>query len=113
MSQNSTFWRVCNDLGVCHCDWRYTIIDCEEEKIARSVYIATGVVSGAFTVALSIILYYRIGLGSQKIIDIRNGFPRPRPIEAMSLCGLLFNGSEYSFQLILSTLFTNPQFHFL
>lgn len=95
MSQHSTFWRVCDDSGVCHCDWRYTIDDCEEEKIARSVYTATAVVSGIFTIALSMILYYRICIGTQKIVDMRNGFPRPRPIESMSLCGLLYNGSEY------------------
>ncbi|KAG2235780.1 hypothetical protein INT48_001006 [Thamnidium elegans] len=58
MSQESTFWRVCNDVGECHCDWRYTIYDCKEETIAIAVYIATAIVSALCTVALAGILYH-------------------------------------------------------
>lgn len=42
----STFWRICNDEGVCHCDWRLTLGDCEEDVPMRIIYIINAVLSG-------------------------------------------------------------------
>ncbi|KAI9259790.1 hypothetical protein EDC94DRAFT_153606 [Helicostylum pulchrum] len=91
MSKESTFWRVCNDAGECHCDWRYTIYDCKEETVAIAVYIATAIVSALCTIALAGILYHRIKHKKQTIFQIRNGFPRPKPIESMCFCGFIFS----------------------
>jgi hypothetical protein len=41
----SKFWLVCED-NVCHCDWRISIVDCEEEYYAKAFYTVVGVTSG-------------------------------------------------------------------
>lgn len=46
MASTDEFWRICDDQGVCHCDWRLTIYGCEEEHQLRAMYIALAVVSG-------------------------------------------------------------------
>lgn len=46
MASTDEFWRICDDQGVCHCDWRLTIYGCEEEDQLRAMYIALAVVSG-------------------------------------------------------------------
>lgn len=91
MSQESTFWRICDDFGKCHCDWRYTIYDCEETEIAKILYLITAVLSGVLSVVAVMILYFRLNYRNQKIFEIRNGFPRPKPIESMGLFGIIFN----------------------
>jgi hypothetical protein len=45
----SKFWLVCED-NVCHCDWRFSIVDCDEEYYARIFYIVTGVTSGVLAI---------------------------------------------------------------
>lgn len=91
MSQESTFWRVCDNFGICHCDWRYTIYDCEETEIAKILYLITAIISGILSVVAVMILYFRLNYRNQKIFEIRNGFPRPKPIESMGLFGIIFN----------------------
>ena len=41
-----TLPRHCNDGGVCHCDWRLTIYDCEEANAMYYVYIINIALSG-------------------------------------------------------------------
>lgn len=91
MSQESTFWRVCDNFGICHCDWRYTIYDCEETEIAKILYLVTAIISGILSIVAVMILYFRLNYRNQKIFEIRNGFPRPKPIESMGLFGIIFN----------------------
>lgn len=40
------FWKICDDNGVCHCDWRLTVYGCEEEKHMVPFYIALAAFSG-------------------------------------------------------------------
>ncbi|KAI7861119.1 hypothetical protein BDC45DRAFT_552418 [Circinella umbellata] len=40
--------RLCDDDGVCHCDWRLTISNCSEEKALRIMYIVEAIASGVF-----------------------------------------------------------------
>ena len=87
----STFWRVCDEAGVCHCDWRYTIYGCEEETIAKILYTITAIITGLLATIAVGVLYFRLNYRSQKIFEIRNGFPRPKPIESMGLFGIIFN----------------------
>lgn len=42
----STFWRPCDENGICHCDWRLTIYYCEEEPAMKYIYIVNAVLSG-------------------------------------------------------------------
>ncbi|KAI8883689.1 hypothetical protein K501DRAFT_183885 [Backusella circina FSU 941] len=47
--QVSKFWLICED-NVCHCDWRYSIVGCDEEYYARIFYIVTAVTSGLLAI---------------------------------------------------------------
>lgn len=40
------FWKICDDNGVCHCDWRLTVYGCEEEQHMVPFYIALAAFSG-------------------------------------------------------------------
>lgn len=88
---NSTFWRVCDSLGNCHCDFRYTIHECQETTIIRAFYITTAAVSSVLGIVNAVLLYFNLYHRNQKIFVMRNGFPRPKPIESMGLFGVLFN----------------------
>lgn len=105
MSQKSTFWRVCNDAGVCHCDWRYTIYDCKEEKSAIPVYIALAIVSGICVIVFIGILYHRIKHKKQKVFQMKKGFPRPRPVESMLMMGLIFSICKFFPQAAFDIIF--------
>ncbi|KAI9478060.1 MAG: hypothetical protein EXX96DRAFT_504238 [Benjaminiella poitrasii] len=95
---SSTFWRVCAENPssseggkICHCDFRYTIYDCEETYIGRILYIVTAVISGQLALIAIALLYFRLNYRNQKIFEIRNNFPRPKPIESMGVFGIIFN----------------------
>jgi hypothetical protein len=92
--QQSTFWRICDDLGECHCDFRYTIYGCEETYIAKIIYTMTAILSAVLALVAASILYFRLNYRNQKIFDIQRGFPRPKPIESMALFGTIFNLSK-------------------
>lgn len=89
--QESTFWKVCDNFGNCHCDWRYTIYGCQEESIAKILYIITTIISGILAAVAVCILYFRLNYRNQKVFEMRNGFPRPKPIESMGVFGIVFN----------------------
>lgn len=89
--QNSTFWRICDDLGQCHCDFRYTIAYCQETYIGKALYITTAIASVVLGFVNLILIYFLVIRKKQKIIDFRNGFPRPRPTESMAVLGIIFN----------------------
>lgn len=55
----STFWRICDDNGNCHCDWRLTLGDCDENDAMHIIYIINIIGSAIVSV---------IGNG-KKIID--------------------------------------------
>ena len=46
----TTFWRICDDEGNCHCDWRLTLIDCYEDAPMRIIYTINAVGSAIVTV---------------------------------------------------------------
>lgn len=48
--KQSTFWRVCDDQGVCHCDWRLTLGNCEENEAMYIMYIINAVWSGLVSI---------------------------------------------------------------
>lgn len=121
MASNEEFWRICDDQGVCHCDWRLTIYGCEEESQLRAMYIALAVVSGLVGVfgepfhnfvsrsmtlihiqyisfAAFMVLYHRVVNLKQQIFDMRTGYPRPKPIESMAVFGTIFNLRRYNIQ---------------
>ncbi|KAI8359190.1 hypothetical protein BD560DRAFT_426234 [Blakeslea trispora] len=90
-AEQAGYWKNCDEAGICHCDFRFAIRDCEESKIFRILYIAVG---SAFCI-LSIIgicaVYFRVHYKGQRLIEIRNGFPRPKPIESMTTLGVTFS----------------------
>ncbi|KAJ8661317.1 hypothetical protein O0I10_003067 [Lichtheimia ornata] len=85
------FWKICDDNGVCHCDWRLTVYGCEEEQHMVPFYIALAAFSGLVGTMAAILGYYRIILLNQTVFDCRTGFPRPKPIESMIVFGTAFN----------------------
>ena len=44
--EQTEFLRICDDTGVCHCDWRLTIHGCEEESALKVIYIVDAIASG-------------------------------------------------------------------
>ncbi|KAI9260617.1 hypothetical protein BDA99DRAFT_560685 [Phascolomyces articulosus] len=115
--QQSTFWRICDDEGNCHCDWRLTLGDCYEDTPMRIIYIINAIGSAIVTVigrysspssfiyyglkystqhvdkSTCALLFYRIYYRKQQIFDCRTptGFVRPKPIEAMLFMAAIFN----------------------
>ncbi|KAG2218098.1 hypothetical protein INT45_000021 [Circinella minor] len=89
----TTFWRICDDEGNCHCDWRLTLGDCYEDAPMRIIYIINAIGSAIVTVIAICLLYYRIFYRKQRIFDCRTptGFVRPKPIEAMLFMAIIFN----------------------
>lgn len=115
MASTDEFWKICNDDGVCHCDWRLTIYGCEEEQQLRAMYIALAVLSGLvgvfgkplhsfvstwstliLTCIAFMVLYHRVVYLKQQIFDMRTGYPRPKPIESMAVFGTIFNLRRYN-----------------
>lgn len=91
IQQNSTFWRVCDNFGNCHCDFRYTIYECQETTIMKAFYITVAAVSFILGIVNMTLLYFNMHHRNQKIFVMRNGFPRPKPIESMGMFGILLN----------------------
>lgn len=89
--QNSTFWRICDNFGQCHCDFRYTVSHCQETHTGRILYIITAITSVVLGFVNLAILYFLVIRKKQSLIDFRNGFPRPRPTESMAALGVIFN----------------------
>ncbi|CDS03581.1 hypothetical protein LRAMOSA00983 [Lichtheimia ramosa] len=103
MASTDEFWKICNDDGVCHCDWRLTIYGCEEEQQLRAMYIALAVLSGLVGVFAFMVLYHRVVYLKQQIFDMRTGYPRPKPIESMAVFGTIFNLLRMVHAIILVT----------
>ncbi|KAG2219417.1 hypothetical protein INT45_010608 [Circinella minor] len=72
--EQTEFIRLCDDDGVCHCDWRLTISNCPEGKALRIMYIVEAIGSCVFA-----------------LLDFRSGIPRPKPIESMACMGVAFH----------------------
>ncbi|KAI8072389.1 hypothetical protein BC940DRAFT_330549 [Gongronella butleri] len=86
------FWRLCDtETGVCHCDLRMTIYNCVESEGLKIVNIVDIVWSVLATFIACGILFFRITRRNQHIFDSSSGFPRPKPIDALALFGILFN----------------------
>ncbi|KAI8139574.1 hypothetical protein BJV82DRAFT_672544 [Fennellomyces sp. T-0311] len=88
--EQDEFWRICDDSGKCHCDWRLTVTGCEEESAFKAMYIVNGIASGILAVAASAILFQRIYFHKQTIFDLRS-IIRPKPIESMAALGIVFH----------------------
>ncbi|SAL99628.1 hypothetical protein [Absidia glauca] len=90
--RDPSFWRLCDtQTNECHCDFRMTITDCIESEALRIVNIVDIAWSGVATIIAAAILYWRVVHRNQQIFDFSLRFPRPKPIEAMALFGVLFN----------------------
>ncbi|KAJ8655640.1 hypothetical protein O0I10_008729 [Lichtheimia ornata] len=89
----STFWRICDDNGNCHCDWRLTLGDCAEDQAMRIIYIINIIGSAVVSVIGIALLFYRLYYRKQQIFTNRTptGFIRPKPIEAMLFMAIIFN----------------------
>ena len=48
MENQTEYQRLCDDSGVCHCDWRLTLSDCPEEKPLRIMYTVEAIASVIF-----------------------------------------------------------------
>ena len=48
MENQPQYQRLCDDDGVCHCDWRITLSDCPEERPLRIMYTVEAVASVVF-----------------------------------------------------------------
>ena len=117
--EQKNLWTVCDEDGICHCDWRLTAKGCEQENTIQIIYIINAVISGMVGLLGNIIYifikidscinsyyhinsliiyiatwitYHRVFVLKQDIVDFRSGFfPKPRPIESMALMGAIFN----------------------
>ncbi|CAO3648376.1 unnamed protein product [Cunninghamella blakesleeana] len=85
-----SFWRLCDGYD-CHCDFRLTISHCEEANALRIINIVDIAWSGITSVVVFGILYFRVVHRKQQIFDFSGRFPRPKPIESMSVFCMLFN----------------------
>ncbi|KAI9310791.1 hypothetical protein BX666DRAFT_2002701 [Dichotomocladium elegans] len=94
MEQTKSLERICID-GVCHCDFRLTITDCEESQGLWYVHAIHA--SFAFVTALiGIALFgYRVGVKKYQFWfmepTLKGGRIRPRPIEGMLLISFFYN----------------------
>ncbi|KAI7850626.1 hypothetical protein BDC45DRAFT_518082 [Circinella umbellata] len=89
--EQTEFLRICDDSGICHCDWRLTIHGCEEESALKVVYIVDAIASGLLAATAAFIVFQRVYYHNQTLFDCRTGIPRPKPIESMALMGIAFH----------------------
>ncbi|KAI8141442.1 hypothetical protein BJV82DRAFT_176264 [Fennellomyces sp. T-0311] len=96
-------WRICEEDGRCHCDWRLTAYGCDdEESTFINIYIVNAAVSGIVGLIASWLTYHRVYHLKQDLFDFRTGFPRPKPIESMALMGAIFNFLRLAHAVILT-----------
>ncbi|KAI9484572.1 hypothetical protein BDB00DRAFT_983982 [Zychaea mexicana] len=91
VEEQSEFGRICGDSGVCHCDWRLTITNCEEASALKIVYIINAVLSAVLAFTAAFIVFQRVYYHQQTLFDCRTGIPRPKPIESMGVMGVVFH----------------------
>ncbi|KAI8138694.1 hypothetical protein BJV82DRAFT_630197 [Fennellomyces sp. T-0311] len=93
VEEQRTLLRHCNANGICHCDWRLTIYDCEEENAMYYIYIVNIALSG-LVVAVGIgIIFHRIFIKGHRLWDMNRtrGCFRPKPVDAMLFLLTTFN----------------------
>ncbi|CAO3627098.1 unnamed protein product [Cunninghamella echinulata] len=84
------FWRVCNNDGVCHCNFRLTIHNCAELDILRLIYLINIIWTGVSLICAIICIFYRIRYKGQSIFDCSGKFPHPKPVESLLTFGALY-----------------------
>ncbi|ORX57369.1 hypothetical protein DM01DRAFT_1333995 [Hesseltinella vesiculosa] len=87
----TTFWRICDSQGVCHCDYRLTIYHCVEQDDFYKMNLAVIIATALGLVAGIPMLAWRTFHHKQNIFDIREGIPRPKPVESLCFFIILFN----------------------
>ncbi|KAI9322284.1 hypothetical protein BX666DRAFT_1893461 [Dichotomocladium elegans] len=97
------FSRICDENGICHCDWRLTIYGCEEEVHMRPFYISLAAISGVIGASACALLYHRKVNLSQSIFNWRTGILRPKPIESLIMFGAIFNLLQMIHAIIMVT----------
>lgn len=112
---SETLKRICIN-GVCHCDWRLTLKNCEEHSpmvVIHSIHIgicAITVILGmkykrcfivayliSFEISGTTLLCHRLFIKGHQLFDINlsKGCFRPKPIDCMLLFIVLFNIREF------------------
>lgn len=52
------FWRICDENGVCHCDWRLTLTQCEEHSAFYYMHVADIIIAGLAALGGTYRLHY-------------------------------------------------------
>ncbi|KAI9023841.1 hypothetical protein CLU79DRAFT_748456 [Phycomyces nitens] len=96
--------RICID-NVCHCDWRITITNCEEERQLRIINIVCIALSAVASIIALILILHRTLVRGHRIfdIDIRKGCFRPKPIDSMLVMLFVLNLLRMVYCIILAT----------
>ncbi|KAI9279011.1 hypothetical protein BDA99DRAFT_21352 [Phascolomyces articulosus] len=85
--------RHCFD-GVCHCDWRISIYDCQE-SVAMWYVNAVNIAIAAISVIIGLFMFvHRVFIKGHTLWYHPNalaGFLRPRPVDCMLLLFILYN----------------------
>ncbi|KAI8373221.1 uncharacterized protein BYT42DRAFT_579638 [Radiomyces spectabilis] len=102
LSPSHTLTHICVD-GVCHCDWRIAINDCQEHGAITIINIVNIALSAFVIVVGLALLFYRIVIKHHAVFELRSkkGFLRPKPVESMLLLLVIFNILRLLTSLIL------------
>ncbi|CAO3678337.1 unnamed protein product [Rhizopus stolonifer] len=89
---SETLERICID-GICHCDWRITLQDCEEKTPMTVVHAINIGISGITVILGTALICHRLFIKGHQLFDINlaKGCFRPKPIDCMLIFIVLFN----------------------
>ncbi|KAI9498118.1 hypothetical protein BDB00DRAFT_801202 [Zychaea mexicana] len=105
VSNLRTFGRHCID-GVCHCDWRITLHECEESKAMWIVNVVNIAVSALSILLATGLLLHRGIVKGHTIWNPKGpgaGILRPKPVDNMLLLFIIFNALRLLTSVVLIT----------
>ncbi|KAI9245207.1 hypothetical protein BDA99DRAFT_528255 [Phascolomyces articulosus] len=100
-----TFTHHCFN-GICHCDWRITLQDCEESTAMYYVNIINIIVSALCAILGIGLLIHRVGMKGHTIwspAGVGNGILRPKPVDCSLIFFVLFGILRMITSLVLVT----------
>ncbi|KAI8149705.1 hypothetical protein BJV82DRAFT_588980 [Fennellomyces sp. T-0311] len=95
--------RICVD-GICHCDWRITVYNCEESVAMVNANLGNIVISGFAAVFGIVLLIYRIWVKGHSLWICHVGarfFLRPKPVDSMLAFFAIFNTLQTVSSIVL------------
>ncbi|KAI9498119.1 hypothetical protein BDB00DRAFT_499456 [Zychaea mexicana] len=98
--------RHCRSIGVCHCDWRLSIQDCEEGYVMWYINIVNIAISAITAVIGIVLLINRIFFKGHTIWNGgtgTRGWLRPKPVDSMIIFFIMFNSLRLLSSVIIIT----------